>query len=161
MMQSHNNGHPQTSVAGGTPGLRFVLTSIYMFLRRTRVRDDALDWSAEFLSLSVTTQVILFIGVVEYAKHGMYVFRVLFKENPNIKIAAIGGTMVLYLILSVLFKRLVSHRVIRELAGATRPAVGVTVGAMVFFWTLASPFVAFLVINGALAPVFRFFGVGR
>jgi len=160
-MQSHNNGHPQTPVSGGTPGLRFVLTSIYMFLRRTRGRDDALDWSAEFLSLSVMTQVILSVGVIEYAKHGMDVFRVLFKENPNIKIAAIGGSMVLYLVLSVLFKRLVSHRVIRELAGATRPAVGVTVGAVVFFWTLASPFVAFLVIKGTFAPVFRFFGVGR
>jgi hypothetical protein len=127
-----------------------VLTGLYMFFSRTRARGDAYDRSAYFLALSATGHAIVAFCTVEYAKHGPYYFRVLFRQRHDLKVAAITGSMVLYMGLAYLFKRLVSHRAVRASAEATRPAVGVTVGVLVFVWTLAMPFLVFLVLKGNL-----------
>jgi hypothetical protein len=155
--QPHTATRPLTSQAGGDcRGLRFVLTGLYMFFSGTRARGDAR--SAYFLALSATGHAIVAFCTVEYAKHGPYYFRVLFKQRHDLKVAAITGSMVLDMGLAYLFKRLVSHRAVRASAEATRPAVGVTVGVLVFVWTAATPFLVFLVLKGTFGPVFRWLG---
>ena len=152
------HAHRNEVGARGLPGLRFLVTGLYMFFSRTRARDDAYDRSAYFLALSVMVHAILAFITFEYARNGPYYFSNLARHDPYLKVVEMVPTMVLYLGLAHTFKRLVPRQAVLASAQATRPAVGVTRGVLVFLWTLAVPFVAFLVLRGTFGPVFHWLG---
>ena len=143
----------------GTPGLRFLASGMYAFFSRTPSREYAIDRCTEFCALSVVMHAVLIFITVEYFKHGGRVFSRAFKQNPSLKLEAIGASVALYLVLTFLFKRLVPKEVIRERAEAS-PRLSLAVGLVFFFWTLASPVMFILFWRGTFAPVLHLLGIG-